>query len=142
MGEALQGKNYGYDQEIDTYRFFGCAGSERDGEWYRNLGITRGDLIPMWEAEVERQSPFIRDLIAKRRGMPFAFMLVNAATAISLCLEGIIKPAHFSGVYETDSYVDIPNVEFEDGILKIRVRESTHTPLCLVDDQDDETALV
>jgi hypothetical protein len=141
MGEALQGKNYGYDQEIEVYRFFDCTGCERDGEWYRNSGIPRDGLTPMWEAEVERQRLFIRELIADRKGASFAFILVNAATAISLCLEGILTPMHFSAMRETDDYVDISSVEFDGEILKVRVRESTQTPLCLVDN-DDEEALV
>lgn len=136
MTDVVNGRNFGYDPR-GVFRFFDRSGMlfYEDGTWVRNYPDV--GLWPVEESSPEPASPGIIELIegdvTSGNGDLVAMVITSAYRAVSLCLEGIITPAHLEQATETDDTVDVPNVTIGGKLLLVRVVTRPGTELGTAD---------
>jgi hypothetical protein len=145
-------KDYGYDEWAEAYYFYGCAGRNVDGEWWHNdhHGLPRDKYrhATFWEVEPESPHKRIQEMI---RGLGTAttrrpeLVIAGAHHGVSLCLEGLIKPADLDNATQevncAPGHIDVPDIRIggarNGGRLTVRVIDGDMYELAVADGKGD-----
>ncbi|MCR4752839.1 MAG: hypothetical protein K5837_00245 [Candidatus Saccharibacteria bacterium] len=137
---VICGTNYSLD--AGTVDFFGARGMHFGDGWAINTfgGNLMVEVVKTHDTLEGIKQCIKGDTDAGKRDK-IAFVIVGKRAAVALYLEGIITAEHLRKASEGPDYVDIPDVNFEDLSLTVRV-DASRENLAFVATADKDCTII